>query len=289
MGADTPRKGQGSASLKGQDDTASVVEPEALREHFVDLVRGEKAVLEVGPFCNPALVGDNIRYFDVMDRLALQRRASEIGFAYREAPDIDYVSASGDLAVVNDRFEAVFSAHCIEHQPDLIYHLRNVSRILPEGGRYYLIVPDRRFCFDYTIPETTIAEVIQAYLQAHRLHSFTNVIRHLALTTHNDPVRHWQGDHFDPGHEERIAVRVGQAMGSFSHAAGVYIDVHAWQFTSESFGRLILNLQKLGYTDFVAEKVYPTPHGRFEFTAILRKSGGGLGTGIADSRSLPSS
>lgn len=266
-----------------------VMEPEAYREHFVDLVGGERAVLEIGPFCNPALVGDNIRYFDVMDKSSLERRASEIGFAYSEAPDIDYVSASGDLAVVNDRFDAVFSAHCIEHQPDLIYHLRNVSRILPEGGRYYLIVPDRRFCFDYTIPETTIAEVIQAFVQAHRFHSLTNVIRHLALTTHNDPVRHWRGDHFDPGHEERLAVRVGQAMSSFSHAAGGYIDVHAWQFTPVSFGSLFRNLQKLGYTDFVMEKVYPTPDGRFEFTAILRKSGDGQGTGNGDRPFLPSS
>ncbi len=49
-------------------------------------------------------------------------------------PKIEYLSPTGDLTIVNRRFHAVLSSHCIEHQPDLIRHLQHVAALLDPGG-----------------------------------------------------------------------------------------------------------------------------------------------------------
>ena len=48
-----------------------------------------------------------------------------------------------------------------------------------------------------------------------------------------------------------------------------YVDVHAWQFTPDSFDRLFNMIADLGYTQLRPQAIYPTVHGRNEFCAIL--------------------
>src|SRR4249919_1725326 len=120
------------------------------RQRFVASVPLDKPVLEIGPFDRPWLSGSNVRYFDVLPQEQLRTRAAtEFGRIPKNCPHIHYVSPTGDLSIVDAEFGAVFSSHCIEHQPDVIRHLREVERLLRPGGLYYLIVPDKRFCFDH--------------------------------------------------------------------------------------------------------------------------------------------
>ncbi len=155
-------------------------------------------VLEIGPFCNPCMTGRNVRYFDVLDRAGLLKRAAEQGYLVVSAPKIDFVSPVGDLSVVDATFDAVVSSHCIEHQPDLVAHLAEVARILEPGGRYFLLVPDKRFCFDHFLAPSTVAGVVDAWKEGRKVHRLASVLEHRALTTHNDTARHWAGDHADP-------------------------------------------------------------------------------------------
>ena len=93
---------------------------------------------------------------------------------------------------------AVFSSHCIEHQPDLVRHLQEVANLLEPDGAYFLLIPNKLYCFDHFIAETSVADVMLAHHLGHRVHTLASVIEHRALTTHNDPSRHWLGDHADP-------------------------------------------------------------------------------------------
>lgn len=196
----------------------------------------------------------------------LRERAASLGMDPANCPArIDYV---GNLADVDARFDAVVSAHAIEHQPDLVAHLEQVAAILAPGGRYYAIVPDKRFCFDHFIPESSIATIVAAHRGEQRQHTLRSVIEHVALTTHNDPGRHWCGDHGTPlGPDE--AMRVEAALKLYGDGDGGYIDVHAWYFTPASFRTNVELLFRLGLTRMRAIAVYDTPRDRQEFCAIL--------------------
>lgn len=244
-----------------------VASPLALRENLIALIADGRSVLEIGPFCQPLLRGANIAYLDVLDAAQLRARAIEIGVDPAGCPaHIDYV---GGLEQVRRRFDAVVSSHAIEHQPDLIHHLQQIERILQPDGLFCLIVPDKRYCFDHYIAESTIADVIEAHREQRRRHGLASVIEHVALTTHNDSHRHWAGDHGPAFQADRVA-RVEKAIADHDFNPGRYIDVHAWYFTPDSFRTTIETLSGLGLIGLELAGVYDTARGRNEFCAVLR-------------------
>lgn len=241
----------------------------ATRQDFINLIPRDATSLEIGPFYSPVLTGPNVSYFDVLSQTELRARARSLNIDDAHIPRIDFVSSTGDLAEVNRTFGSVVSSHCIEHQPDLIYHLEQVSRILAPKGRYYVLLPDKRYCFDVLIAETTIAEVIGAHQQRRRVHPLKSVIEHRAMTTHNDVARHWAGDHgvLPDDHVARIV----KAMEEYRAAAGEYIDVHAWYFTPQNAPDILYTLSGLGMIDLVVERCYPTLNHTNEFWMVLGK------------------
>lgn len=50
------------------------------REHFLTQIPQLVDVLEIGPFNNPVIRGDRVKYFDVLDKKALISRGNDIGF-----------------------------------------------------------------------------------------------------------------------------------------------------------------------------------------------------------------
>lgn len=248
-----------------------VAHPAAKREEFLQLIDLEHSILEIGPMDSPVLSGPNVRYFDVLGTEELRRRCEKHGRIPGNCPEIHYVSPHGDLGVVDGCFDAAVSSHAIEHQPDLVAHLRGVAAILRPGGRYFVLVPDRRYCFDHFLPDSNLPELIDAHLRQVRVHDPRRIIEHIALTTHNDPDRHWQGDHGKPGwldHPERIhaALRWIQAH------PGEYYDCHAWQFTPDSFRQVLQGLFEFRFTTMRPVRVYDTPKGRLEFCAVLERA-----------------
>ena len=150
-------------------------------------------------------------------------------------------------------------------------HLRQVADILVGGGRYFLIIPDKRFCFDHFLVDSNVAQVVQAHMAQRIVHELESVVEHRALTTHNDPARHWRGDHADADYGQSIAPRAKAAMDEHAAAGGAYIDVHAWKFTPESFRNIVNLLFEVDLISLEVERVYNTPYSRNEFTAILKK------------------
>ncbi|WP_419825243.1 hypothetical protein [Sphingomonas sp.] len=247
-----------------------VASPAALREGLTALIDTGRPALEIGPFCNPLLTGEQVHYSDVLDADGLRARAAEIGIGPARCPErIHHVGGLGDVA---ERFDAVLSSHAIEHQPDLVRHLEDVAALLDPGGRYFLIVPDRRYCLDHYLPDSSLADILAAYQEERTRHPAASVVEHAALTTHNDCVRHWRGDHgaIDPAEQAR---RAGRALHEYRSAEGRYVDVHSWQFTPASFATLIAALGEAGLCAFEAERVYDTPRDRNEFCAVLRLAG----------------
>ena len=240
------------------------------RAAFLALIPRTAKVLEIGPFANPAMRGANVKYFDVLGTDDLRARATVHKVDPAKCPHIHFVSPTGDLSVVDETFDVVVSSHVIEHQPDLIEHLRSVGRLLNAGGAYFLAVPDKRYCFDHFIAESSIAEVLAATVRGMKSHDVQHVVEHLALTTHNDAARHWAGDHGKPVHQARPEV-IHEALARFVAQRGEYLDVHAWQFSPASFRSIMATLCAFEWIAFQAERVYATSVGSNEFYAVLSK------------------
>ena len=226
--------------------------------------------LEIGPFDSPVLSGRNVKYFDVLSQEQLRNRAIKINRVsnLNNIPYIDYVNEIGDLSIINEKFDIVLSCHSIEHQINLIKHLIDVSKLLQSGGCYVIICPDKRYCFDHFINETTIADVINNNTDAKK-HSIKSVIEHRALVCHNDSVRHWNNDHGYPNYYNNKNL-ILNAVDEYNKTED-YIDVHSMQFTPASFENIINTLNAIHYLDLYVDKVYNTQRNSLEFFAILRK------------------
>jgi hypothetical protein len=227
-------------------------------------------ILEIGPLNRPLATGHFMKYFDLLPTAELKARAVEQGLNPDSVPWINFHDSNGNLSVITETFSDVISAHGLEHQPDLIRHLQNVSKILnSKSARYWLVLPDKRYCFDSLIPETKITEVIEAFEMGITKPSIWKVIEHRALTTHNDSTEHWKGNHGPQN--VNLKSRWEAAKQEFNNSNGAYIDVHCWQFTPDSFVDLINGLYELGFIDFSVEEIFETPENDLEFCAVLKK------------------
>ena len=253
-------------ALEGR--SASMV---ANRRAFIGLIPPGSSLLEVGPFANPLKRGTGVKYLDVLSTDQLRDRARVHGVDPGACPHIDFVSETGDFGVVTERFDVVLSAHVVEHQPDLVHHLRGVASVLNPAGRYYLAVPDKRYCFDHFIATSSIAEIVAAHAQAQRVHSVQSILEHGALTTHNDTARHWAGDHGEPAYRAAPSL-IREAIETFARSNGKYVDVHAWQFTPESFRETLQALFELSLSPLRVLRVYATVAGSNEFYAVLENT-----------------
>jgi len=248
-------------------DRGVVASPLALRENLLLFIEDDISLLEIGPFCRPLKRGPRVEYLDVLDADQLRARAAKAGANAAGVPDV--IHHVGDLDIVDRSYDAVLSSHAIEHQPDLVRHLQQVERVLNPGGGYFLIIPDKRYCFDHFMAESTIADVLQAHREQRRTHTLKSVVEHRALTVHNDHRRHWAGDHGNP--ERDRAARIKAALDEYESAAGRYIDVHAWYFVPPSFRSIVTSLRELGLIGLEVAGIYHTARDRNEFCAILKR------------------
>lgn len=233
-------------------------------------------VLEIGPYTKPVLRGNNVEYSDRLDAEDLRARAlaesnGDHAATIAGTPEsIHYVGTS--LALVpSGRFQAVLTSHCIEHQPDLVAHLNDIERVLTPGGRYWVMCPDKRYCFDHHLAESTPFEVIDAHLQKRTVHCPRRVLEHRLSTVHNDAGRHWAGDNGPPRAHDAATLRACLDGEVTQAVAGEYVDVHAWQFTPESFRTVMTVLNDAGMVGLVPEAIYPTLRNANEFIAVLRR------------------
>ena len=247
------------------------------REAFLDLIPPNTSVLEIGPYCTPLLTRrtHKVRYLDAFPTKELRKRVAEWDWGRPDmVPEIDFVWRGEPYAKLIDvRFEAVFSSHNIEHQPCLVTHLNDVASVLLPGHRLFLIIPDRRYCFDHYLPNSTIADVLDAFIERRRRHSARSVLEHRLLLTHNEAGAHWNGDHgADPRQravDSEIVSRITDSLKTLARR-NAYVDTHAWQFVPESFAHIITTLNAAGLTRFEVERIYPTLRFTNEFFAVLR-------------------
>ena len=217
---------------------------------FVHLIPRGIHTLEIGPYARPLLTGPNVKYVDVYSTKELKKLAPAVGMDPEQVPTINWVAKPSDLSCVNEHFGAVLSSHVIEHQPDLVRHLNQVSEILKHGGRYFVLIPDHRYCFDHFMTPSTITDVVAAHLHRRTSHTAESLLESRLLMTHNDPIEHWLGSHGDPmvnphfPNTNRIE-RLKIAINSYRENNQYVKNEHAWYFTPDSFSSILQDLADL--------------------------------------------
>jgi hypothetical protein len=226
-------------------------------------------ILEIGPLNRPMITSPNARYFDLLNTQGMKQKAADEGLDPNTVPEIHFHHGNGDLGVVDERFGLVVSAHVIEHQPDLIRHLRAVSNLLTPSGRYALIIPDKRYCFDAALPVSRLTDFLRAFSEQRVRPDIWSIIEHRALTVHNDAVRHWAES--ETSQVSDFERRYSSAISEAQQKSNQYVDVHCWQFHPESFADSIRLLSEIGMIDFEVEYLCQTPRNDLEFFVILKK------------------
>ena len=253
--------------------------------------------LEIGCGGFPFLRGESVKYFETLSTNELKEQYIKIRRTTDYFPkEFDFVSPTGDLSVINETFDIVFSSHVIEHCPDLVEHFHGVSKILNKGGVYILVVPDKRYCFDYYNSESTIMEVIDAFANERKIPRLADLISSTYTCTHNDAVLHWLGEHGKPFSCRDISrdndaklMFIGEYFfddykGSFQekilhlidkYAEAIelnkYISAHNWRLTPDNFRYILDVLNELHFIDLKIFRLCHTIWGRQEFTAMLEK------------------
>jgi len=239
----------------------------AVRENFLQMIDRDASILEIGPYFSPQFHGPNVKYLDVFDAETLRTHAVSAGADPEGCPtEIHYTNGLAEAAGAN--FDVVFSSHAIEHQPDLIGHLTDVAAALKPGGLYWIVCPDKRYCFDHKRQASTIADVLDA--KGRTRNTRRAVIDQVVLSDHNDPVRHWRGEHDDVAVHERERLR--WALDHLEERGDDYIDVHAWHLTPETFRKILKTLSDLQMIPLTRYRVYDTPLNRNEFMAVLGRN-----------------
>ena len=199
-----------------------------------------------------------VRTLDVFTTEELRQRAK----APEMVPNIDAVWRGEPYQqLLKQQFNAVVGIASLDHQPCLTTHLSFVSTVLKPGGQYFVALPDRRYGADHFLPDSTLADVLDAFAQRRMRHSARSLAAPLFLGTHDDAARHWAGDHGLPPearppeaqHTRAIADILRQVRGGDS-----YLDARAWQFTPESFQWLLNRMAQYGLSPFRVERLYPT-------------------------------
>jgi len=206
-----------------------------------------RSVLEIGPFDRPAvefLRGSAavVDYADYLDTSELVARARAIpGRNPESVPHIRYVLSNGGYGQIAEKYDAVVSQHCLEHQPDLVAHLQQVARLLNPHGIYLCSIPDRRRCFDRYLAPTVLVNVLAAHLEGREKPPLESVLEHRCFT-----VADWRSAP-DPADELPVNLRQRLDQACLEYQCNPYVDVHCWKFTSESLRRILRRLVFLEY------------------------------------------
>jgi Methyltransferase domain len=168
---------------------------------------------------------------------------------------------------ISKTYDWIAASHVVEHVPDLIWWFEALHSKLDPGGVLFLVVPDKRFTFDYHRRLTNLSDLVMAHQQQLRTPSFKQVFDHyFYMTKQIDPGELWKGVRPEPA-MRNYAVAIGRA----ENALRTYEDAHCSVFTPESFNELMNELTVSGLSKFRLESLRPTPLYQLDFTAVLRR------------------
>jgi SAM-dependent methyltransferase len=236
--------------------------------------------LEIGPLHNPLVSRadgevfyvdhastDDLRAKYAADKDVAESDIVDVDFVWGDRPLLEAVGAAAP-------FDYVVASHVIEHVPDPVGWIDELSGVLRPGGVISLVIPDKRYCFDTRRRTTDVSEIVAAHLERRTRPSLAQIFDFWSRYAVVDCPTVWAGGvghaELPPAFADALArCRDGQATDG-------YIDVHATTWTPESFLECLGVLFQLGWLDVRVAAFAPTPVNSLEFFVSLERLPDGL-------------
>lgn len=233
-------------------------------------------ILELGPLTSPIAPKSDGWLTTVVDQVSQEQLVEK----YRDDStvdtsrivDVDLVWSRGPLEAAVPRelhgtFDALIASHVFEHIPDPIGLLCSLEQVLRPSGVVSLVIPDKRFCFDFFRPLSTAGELLDAHARKAVRHSPKVVFDEVAYSIRADGETAFSSRRL---HNINFVHPLEQAKALFdTHGVGEdapYIDVHGWVFTPSSFALAMLELSALHLIDFTVVRSFPSEGCEFYVT-----------------------
>lgn len=242
--------------------------------HAIDV--GNSVGVEIGPLTRPIVRKESGEVFYI-DRATTAELKQEFGGSGshidpRDIVEVDFVWGEASLAdcVGERKFDYCIASHVVEHVPDLITWLYEIADILKPTGVLSLVVPDRRYTFDFLRHNSTLAEAAEAHVQRLRKPSYRQVFDHFFNYSEVDAAQLWaSAEYRDQIRPKHCPLEVANAA---SESLRRYIDAHCWVFTAESFVELLDQIASIKHMPFKIANLFPPERGTNEFFVTLKMS-----------------
>lgn len=197
--------------------------------------------------------------------------------------EVDFIWRAGSLSdavppAARGTFDALVAGHVFARIPDLIGFLDSAAVLLKPDGVVALAVPDKRYCFDYFQPLTTTGELLEAHSAPDCRPGRRFVFDHYAYAIGCGGDVAW-GQHKLPPITLMHSIEQARDQADAAAPENDHIDMHVWRFTPASFQLVLLELARLGHTDWRIER--STEADGAEFLVWLRR-GGRLAAAVPD-------
>lgn len=210
--------------------------------------------LEFGPSFNPVAPkaeGFNIVTVDHLSKEELVNKYRGEPVELDRIENVDVVWAGQDLRdeLGCGTFDYIIASHVVEHVPCLVSFLRLCQDLLNDMGRLYLLVPDKRFCFDVFRPLTSTGLVLDAYFEKRTRPAPYQIFEQHAYSAKCLGSPNWSAD---TPRSFSVADDIDAAFETYQAARSdeTYRDVHCWVFVPSSFRRIVAELRSLGLIAF---------------------------------------
>lgn len=236
--------------------------------------------LEIGPLHKALTLKSetDVYYVDVMDAEQLREHYADddtVPKADIVDPDFTLLQPDGTIrslvgaAAAKAPYKWIIASHVIEHVPDVIGWLGELAELCEDDATVLLLVPDKRYTFDFHRPLTTVGQMLHAHHLGDRTPSVRAVYDFFRSAVIIPAPDAWAGRSPDP--DNRIFTE-DQTLDAVERAkTGEYVDAHVWMWYPSTFVEQIIELGALGLCDFVIETINTTPVNALEFQVVLRR------------------
>ncbi|MCK1536894.1 MULTISPECIES: methyltransferase domain-containing protein [unclassified Bradyrhizobium] len=240
---------------------------------------------EIGPLNDPLLFKPetNVLYVDHLDTAGLREKYKFLNDIHEvDRPMIN--NSLADTLAGDAPLDYVVASQVMEHVPNPIRWMLEISAVLRDGGLLSISLPDRRMTFDLYRHESRASDMITAFFQNHTVPDVRAVYDHhseaSAVNMHwalpNESVYPHEVVNAKGALSPRIVASDHMEMTRRAQS-GEYLDVHCWVFTPVSFLLLMAQIAGEGLLPFRLRQFYPTDsaapdRGNHSFTTVLEKS-----------------
>ncbi len=247
------------------------------RQHIKKVINNllEAEVLEIGAFDLPTFTKSdaNIYYCDYFSKDELAENHSNIKpQRAKKAVDVDYVIKGESYSeYINKKFDLVIANHVIEHIPNVIKWLQDISLILKKDGFLFLTIPHKEYTFNKLRALTSLEELTLNNLQdlkAPNVHQISDQLYyHRPIKAHDV----WNNNYQHLLEKNRFG-NVKDAMEEAQKRLNknICVDVHCNVFTYESFINIINELQCAQYISLQLHSSRDVERPHNEFYALLK-------------------